>query len=181
MPSSWGSSQPRMKPESLLSLALAGGFFTTNATWAALMPKRSPQLRPVSVFLPKSWPSDQSSPNSLWCGNFTHILSKTKRNQTWHLLLRLHFHQPHVSAFLVHLCSELRVSKCHCFTTSEQWPLLWEVCGTCSGFRVFFRFVALLTARNLLFSSLAFLHLFYSFLSRRFPISLSHSRRVGGG
>ena len=106
---------------------------------------------------------------------------KLNKIKLWHLLLRLHFHQSHVSAFLVHLCSKLRVSKCHRFTISEQWPLLWEVCGTCSGFCVFIRFVALLIARNLLFSSLAFLHLFYSFLSRRFPISLSHSRRVGGG
>ena len=30
MPSSKGSPQPRLEPESLMSLALAGGFFTTN-------------------------------------------------------------------------------------------------------------------------------------------------------
>ena len=35
MPSSRGSSQPRDWPESLTSPALAGRFFTTNATWEA--------------------------------------------------------------------------------------------------------------------------------------------------
>ena len=35
MPSSRGSSQPRMEPESLTSPALTGGFFTTSATWEA--------------------------------------------------------------------------------------------------------------------------------------------------
>ena len=33
MPSSKGSSQPGIKPASLTCLALAGGFFTTSATW----------------------------------------------------------------------------------------------------------------------------------------------------
>ena len=106
---------------------------------------------------------------------------KLNEIKPWHLLLWLHFHQSHVSAFLVQLSSTLRVSKCHHFTTSEQWPLLWKVCSTCSGFCVFFSSVALLIARSLLFPSFSFLHLFYSFSSRRFPISLSHSRRVLAG
>ena len=33
MPSSRGSSRPRIKPVSLMSPALAGGFFTTSTTW----------------------------------------------------------------------------------------------------------------------------------------------------
>ena len=37
MPSSRGSSQLRIKPVSLMSPALAGGFFTTSATWEAQM------------------------------------------------------------------------------------------------------------------------------------------------
>ena len=36
MPSHRGSSQPRIEPMSLMSPALAGGFFTTSATWEAL-------------------------------------------------------------------------------------------------------------------------------------------------
>ena len=36
MPASRGSSEPGIKPTYLTSLALAGGFFTTNATWEAL-------------------------------------------------------------------------------------------------------------------------------------------------
>ena len=36
MPSSMGSSQPGVEPASLTSPALAGGFFTTSATWEAL-------------------------------------------------------------------------------------------------------------------------------------------------
>ena len=35
MPSSRESSQPRIKPTSLTSPAVAGGFFTTSATWEA--------------------------------------------------------------------------------------------------------------------------------------------------
>ena len=35
MPSSRGSSQPRIEPTSLMSPALAGGFFSTGATWEA--------------------------------------------------------------------------------------------------------------------------------------------------
>ena len=35
MPSSRGSSQPRMETVSLTSPALAGGFFTTSTTWEA--------------------------------------------------------------------------------------------------------------------------------------------------
>ena len=35
MPSSRRSSHPEIKPASLMSLALAGGFFTTSATWEA--------------------------------------------------------------------------------------------------------------------------------------------------
>ena len=35
MPSSRGSSQRRDQPVSLMSPALAGGFFTTSATWQA--------------------------------------------------------------------------------------------------------------------------------------------------
>ena len=35
MPSSRESSQPGVKPMSLTSLALAGGFFTSSATWEA--------------------------------------------------------------------------------------------------------------------------------------------------
>jgi len=35
MPFSRGSSQPRDLPMSLMSPALAGGFFTTSATWEA--------------------------------------------------------------------------------------------------------------------------------------------------
>ena len=35
MPSSKESSQPGVKPMSLTSLALAGGFFATSATWEA--------------------------------------------------------------------------------------------------------------------------------------------------
>ena len=37
VPSSRESSQPGVKPMSLTSLALAGGFFTTSATWDAKM------------------------------------------------------------------------------------------------------------------------------------------------
>ena len=37
MPSSRGSSRPRDQTRSLMSPALAGGFFTTSATWEALM------------------------------------------------------------------------------------------------------------------------------------------------
>ena len=33
----WGSSDPGIEPESLTSPALAGGFFTTSATWGAPM------------------------------------------------------------------------------------------------------------------------------------------------
>ena len=36
MPSLRGSSQPRIEPMSLMPPALAGGFFTTSATWEAL-------------------------------------------------------------------------------------------------------------------------------------------------
>ena len=32
---------PRIEPMSLLSLALAGGFFTTNTTWEALYPHKN--------------------------------------------------------------------------------------------------------------------------------------------
>ena len=35
MPSSRGSSLPRIQPEPLMSPALAGGFFTTSANWEA--------------------------------------------------------------------------------------------------------------------------------------------------
>ena len=35
MPSSRGFPNPGIKPKSLMSLALAGRFFTTNATWEA--------------------------------------------------------------------------------------------------------------------------------------------------
>ena len=35
MPSSRGSSRPRIKPTSLMSPVLAGEFFTTSATWEA--------------------------------------------------------------------------------------------------------------------------------------------------
>ena len=35
MPSSRGSSYPGIKPASLASAALAGGFFTASATWEA--------------------------------------------------------------------------------------------------------------------------------------------------
>ena len=35
MPSSRGSFQPRIEPASFMSPALAGGFFTTTATWEA--------------------------------------------------------------------------------------------------------------------------------------------------
>ena len=35
MPSSRGSSRPRIESESHMSPALAGGFFTTSATWEA--------------------------------------------------------------------------------------------------------------------------------------------------
>ena len=37
MPSSRGSSWPRDQPESLTPPALAGGFFTTSATWEAVL------------------------------------------------------------------------------------------------------------------------------------------------
>jgi len=37
MPSSRGSFQPRDQPESLMPPALAGGFFTTSATWEAML------------------------------------------------------------------------------------------------------------------------------------------------
>ena len=37
VPSSRGSSRPRIKPASLTSSALAGGFFTTSVTWEALI------------------------------------------------------------------------------------------------------------------------------------------------
>ena len=37
MPSSKGSSPPRIKPMSFMSPALAGGFFTTSTTWASLL------------------------------------------------------------------------------------------------------------------------------------------------
>ena len=36
MPCSRGSSQPRIEPTSLISPVLAGGVFTTSATWEAL-------------------------------------------------------------------------------------------------------------------------------------------------
>ena len=36
MPSSRGSSDSAIEPPSLASPALAGGFFTTNATWEAI-------------------------------------------------------------------------------------------------------------------------------------------------
>ena len=44
MPSSKRSSWPGIKPTSLMSPALAGGFFTTSATWEALLKNRSCQL-----------------------------------------------------------------------------------------------------------------------------------------
>ena len=49
MPSSKGSfstqeSNPWIKPMCLLSLALAGRFFTTSATWEALIPLLIPAL-----------------------------------------------------------------------------------------------------------------------------------------
>ena len=37
MPSSKGSSPPRIKPMSFMSPALAGVFFTTSTTWASLL------------------------------------------------------------------------------------------------------------------------------------------------
>ena len=55
MPSSRGSSQPTVEPMSLPSPALAGGFFTTNTTWEALMQKP----------LEDSCPGIPSSPASL--------------------------------------------------------------------------------------------------------------------
>ena len=36
MPSSRGSSQPRIEPKSIISPALAGRFFTSSTTWEAL-------------------------------------------------------------------------------------------------------------------------------------------------
>ena len=41
MPSSRGSSDPGIKPASLMSPALAGGFFSTITTWEALMTQHS--------------------------------------------------------------------------------------------------------------------------------------------
>ena len=38
---------PGMKPVSLTSLALAGGFFTTSATWEAVLPYVSVPHRPT--------------------------------------------------------------------------------------------------------------------------------------
>ena len=37
MPSSWDLSDPEIEPASLMSPALAGGFFTMSATWKALV------------------------------------------------------------------------------------------------------------------------------------------------
>ena len=44
VPSSRGSSQPRLEPESLASPALAGGFFTTSTTWEAQIEMRGEEL-----------------------------------------------------------------------------------------------------------------------------------------
>ena len=59
MPSSRGSSQPTVEPMSLPSPALAGGFFTTNTTWEALMQKPLETL--ALVFHPPPPPSASSS------------------------------------------------------------------------------------------------------------------------
>ena len=52
MPSSRGFPNPGIKPKSLMSLPLAGRFFTTNATWEA-------QINYISIKKRKnvSWPS----------------------------------------------------------------------------------------------------------------------------
>ena len=44
MPSSRGSSSPGIKPTTLMSLALAGGFFTTSTTWEAHLHTQIPQI-----------------------------------------------------------------------------------------------------------------------------------------
>ena len=79
MPSSKGSSCPGIKPASLKSPALAGGFFTTSATWKANSVKFS-----CSVLSDSLWPHElqharppcpsptpivhpNSCPSSRWC------------------------------------------------------------------------------------------------------------------
>ena len=59
VPSSKGSSRPGIEPKSLVSPALAGGFFTTSATWEA------PTSHSVSYFLSFSEASWQSP----WCSD----------------------------------------------------------------------------------------------------------------
>ena len=82
MTSSLRSSWPGDQTQVSYVSALAAGFFTPSATLEALKPKRSPQLRSCLYFCQGPGHLTRAPPNSLWCGNFTHILSKTKRNQT---------------------------------------------------------------------------------------------------
>ena len=61
MPSSRGSSQPQIKPTSLMYPALAGGFFTTSATWE--IRQTSIQFSSVAQSCPTLCnPKDCSSP-----------------------------------------------------------------------------------------------------------------------
>ena len=52
MPSSKGSPDPGIKPTSLISLALAGEFFTTSATWESHNVNRPLPLLPYRLRLP---------------------------------------------------------------------------------------------------------------------------------
>ena len=54
MPSSRESFWPGIKPVSLMTPALAGGFFTTSATWEALIHLRG-QLYLLSIHCPPHW------------------------------------------------------------------------------------------------------------------------------
>ena len=79
MPCSRGASQPQIQPVSFTSLALAGGFFTTRATWEAWeVLIQSPDrflLQTVCV-----------SHHSLWSVNFFGICEAGKPVKTLRVL-----------------------------------------------------------------------------------------------
>ena len=74
VPSSRGSSRPKGEPASLVSPALAGGFFTTSATWEATRSVANPWTLWCLNYLPKTSSNPCSKARDNCNGVITYLL-----------------------------------------------------------------------------------------------------------
>ena len=93
-PSPGDFSDPRIKPSSLASPALAGGLFTTSATWEALEDHRPVETRRLMIMTPEIPPYDLTiHQKNVREGNGTHssILQNREYGQKYESDIVCHF------------------------------------------------------------------------------------------